>query len=55
MRYVPIAFHAYFKYKLISTSLLCVIYFILTALIFICQVRGKKGTLTSEPNLLGSY
>jgi hypothetical protein len=29
-----------------------VIYFILTALIFIHQVRGKKGTLTSESNLL---
>ncbi len=34
----------------ISCWLLCVIYFILTALIFIHQVRGKKGTLTSEPN-----
>lgn len=52
MGYVPIAFHAYFKHKLLNSWLLCVIYFILTSLIFIHQVRGKEGTLTSEPNLL---
>jgi len=50
--YVPIAFHAYFKHKLLNSWLLRVIYFILTSLIFIHQVRGKEGTLTSEPNLL---